>query len=274
MLIAVIDFRIHGIGEFDAAHAIGPCVWPHFDLLTVLSGEVWIEFAGPRRVELARPQAILIYPHTHFVGASIARRSVAAVQHFHVGEAAGALGAGHPLGRLHGKERGYEICSAHEPAALVSEVRRAVHLAHDPTMSRRHALRESLLTLILSELAPRGSATPESEKEETIDAARLIPWVTANLHRKISLDEMAGIAGSSTSHFRAGFTRQFGEPPGTFVRKARHLEAARLLRETRLPTKLIARKLGYDDIAHFHRFFSRIAKLTPKAYRERHQLKG
>src|SRR5688572_14701932 len=71
-----VQFRIHGIGQFDSSHGIGPCVWPHFDLLTVLSGRVWVELLGDR-VELTRGQAILIHPQTPFVGGSDAKSTAA-----------------------------------------------------------------------------------------------------------------------------------------------------------------------------------------------------
>lgn len=267
-----LEFRIHGIGEFDATHAIGPCVWPHFDLLTVLSGRVWVDLQHRDRVELTKGQSVLIYPQTHFVGASLARRSVAAVQHFAASDGGRTLGNDHAVGRLSGRQRGFEVYPAPAGAALIADVRRAIRLAHEP--GAPHRLREALLTLILSELLPRDTTTTTAAGASDFDFGRLIEWVGANLHRKVSLDDMAGFVGLSASHFRAEFARQLGEPPGTFVRKMRQLEAARLLRETRLPTKRIALKLGYDDVAHFHRFFTAIARLTPGAYREKYQLKG
>ena len=262
-----VGFRIHGIGQFDKSHGIGPCAWPHFDLLTVLAGRVWIELAGDC-VELTRGQAILIYPQTPFAGGSDAK-STAAAMHF---EVSGDVDRAHPVQRLVGRREGYEILAAREPQAALGDVRRAVAMANRPAKASPIE-REALLTLILSQLAAR-DASRQTASESSIDFGRVTQWISGHLHQQITLDELAAVAGCSTSHFRAAFTQQFGQSPGVFVRNARHLEAARLLRETRLPIKQIALKLGYDDLAHFYRFFQRIAKLTPKAYRDKHQLKG
>jgi AraC-like DNA-binding protein len=233
-----------------------------------------MELAHTSRVEIRRGQSILIYPHTHFAGQSIARRSVAGVQHFHVLDSANSLGTSHPIGRLVGRQGGYEVCTPPRPKEFESDVRRAVHMANRPDARNPPHAREAMVTLILSQLQPQVAGSDRSVTDSPIDFARLTKWITAHLHRQISLDEMADVAGCSTSQFRAVFTRHFGQPPGTFVRKARHLEAARLLRETHQPIKQIAHKLGYDDLAHFYRFFQRISRQTPKSYRDQYQLKG
>lgn len=272
--MTMVEFRIHGVGQFDGTRKIGPCAWPHFDLLTVLSGKVSIELQHRDRLELAKDQSILIYPQTHFEGESITRRSMAAVQHFHVRDEARTLGDAHPVGRLPGRQGGYEVLQARQPQTLSSDVRRAVQMANRPDMSAQPHVREAMLTLILGQLSPRDVLVNAMAGESSIDFAKLTRWITANLNQQITLDDMAAVADRSTSHFRAAFAHHFGQSPGVFVRKACHLEAARLLRETRMPIKQIALKLGYDDIAHFYRFFQRIARLTPKAYRDRHQVSG
>jgi|SRR5579872_364915 len=271
-----VRFHIHGRGQFDATHRIGPCVWPHFDLLTVHSGKVFIEMLRGERVEVRQKQSVLIYPHTRFEGASITKKSGVYVQHFGLSDAERMHGIAHPLGRLIGRLKGYELYRPNASKALMADIQRAVAMAHRPTTALRQNIREAMLTLILGQLCAECSPPgchPESADDVT-EFAPLMQWVTSNLERQVTLDEMAKFSGYSTSHFRAQFVRHVGHSPGVFLRQSRHLEAARLLRETQTPIKEIARRVGYDDIAHFYRFFTKMARLTPRQYRARYQLRG
>ena len=271
-----VKFHIHGRGQFDATHKIGPCVWPHFDLLTIHSGRAWIELLHRDRVELRQNQSILIYPHTHFVGASITKRSGASVQHFRLSESLPTCGAEHPIGRLVGRSKGYELYPPTSSRALKADMHRALSMAQSPISPVDQSTREAILTLILGQLVTEHSQAARRSRplEETTEFAPVMQWAAANLHRQLTLDEMAEQAGYSTSYFRAQFLQQIGYSPGVFLRQSRHLEAARLLRETQSPIKEVARRVGYDDIAHFYRFFTKMARLTPRRYRARYQLRG
>ncbi len=276
MMIAMqsIDFGIHGIGQFDATHGIGPCVWPHFDLITVLRGLVWLQLREMDRVELEKGQSILIFPHTAFVGGSVVRSSVAAVQHFRLKTTSTPMDDSNPLARWLNEKSGYELFAINRNALFLADIRRAIQMANQPDAAVTLAMRTAMLTLILGQLTSLPKSTSNNPRESTIDFEPVTRWIAANLHQQFKLDELADLAHCSTSHFRAAFTQAIGQSPGLFVRKARQLEAARLLRETRLPIKQIARKVGYDDLAHFYRFFRGIAGVTPGEYREKHQLNG
>lgn len=267
-----IRFHIHGDGQFDAKNPIGPCVWPHFDLLTVHSGLVCIELAHCNHIELRPGQSVLIYPHTHFVGKSIAKRSRAFVQHFELNGGTDTDLVVDPVGRLIGRTAGFEVYPQKASRQFLNDVRRAVVLAHTPATDL--STREALMRLILCQLSAQGNNDKLSSDLAGTDFAALIRWVTSDFSRLATIDKMAEYVGLSTSHFREQFRRQIGVSPGQFLRQRRHLEAARLLRETGLPIKLISQRVGYGDLAHFYRFFTQLAKLTPQTYRTKYRLRG
>jgi AraC-like DNA-binding protein len=271
-----ISFHIHGHGQFDAKHRIGPCVWAHFDLLTIHSGRIWIELMHHDRIELRGKQSILIYPHTYFAGASISKQSGASVQHFGLGESERTFGTSHPLGRLVGRSGGYELYPISKSSSLSLDIRRAVSLAHSPASPFAQSMREAILTLILGQLLLEHSEVSHGADplKRAGEFASVMQWATANFQKQITLNEMAREAGYSTSHFRAQFLKQVGYSAGAFLRQSRYLEAARLLRETQIPIKEIAQRVGYDDLAHFYRFFTKTSRSTPQKYRLRHQLRG
>lgn len=262
------------MGEFDARHRIGPAVWPNFDLLAIHSGRVEIQMHHHDRIELSAGQAVLIYPHTHFAGESLVKVSRVSVQHFSL---VNVEAAGYPstLRGLAGRRGGYEIFDR-LGRGVYRDIERAMRLSRRAASPSLQVMREAILILILTQLLEGNMPPPGPSpmQEVGIDFAPLTRWMTARLDDAPSLEEMARFMGWSTSHFRALFARQMGCPPAQFLRRLRLIEATRLLRETGLPIKTIARKLGYDDLSHFYRFFATLTPVTPNAYRRRYRVRG
>jgi AraC-like DNA-binding protein len=271
----MLRFHDHGMGEFDARHRIGPCVWPHFDLLAIHTGRVEIELLRRDRIELSAGQAILIHPHTHFAGRSLVRVSRASVQHFALVHPEHSAHLPPPLRRLAACRGGYDVHRRFN-ATVAADIRRALRLAREPFSPFRYAMREALTLLILAQLQAPSSPHPgrSSALDDGIDFTPLLQWLPTRLDDPPSLKEMARFMRCSPSHFRATFARRMGAPPAQFLRRLRHMEATRLLRETSLPIKSVARRLGYDDLAHFYRFFAAMTSYTPTQYRIRHRVRG
>lgn len=100
---------------------------------------------------------------------------------------------------------------------------------------------------------------------------RVKRYVQANLSRRVSLEELADHVGLSKFHFARVFARAAGEPPMRFVRRCR-IEAARtLLLTTPLPLKAIAAQVGLADEYHLSRLFTKMAGLSPRAFRRGHK---
>ncbi|MGK3996986.1 AraC family transcriptional regulator [Sorangium sp. So ce1024] len=103
-------------------------------------------------------------------------------------------------------------------------------------------------------------------RDEPIAAA--IARVRASPERSWELADLARQAGLSRSAFAARATALLGEPLGHHVRRLRLERAAVLLRETTLPVKLVAARVGYDSEPAFARAFARAHGVSPVAYRQ------
>lgn len=103
-------------------------------------------------------------------------------------------------------------------------------------------------------------------RDEPIAAA--IARVRASPERAWELADLARQAGLSRSAFAARATALLGEPLGHHVRRLRLERAAVLLRETTLPVKLVAARVGYDSEPAFARAFARAHGASPVAYRQ------
>lgn len=84
-----------------------------------------------------------------------------------------------------------------------------------------------------------------------------------------TVDSLASLSGMSRASFSDHFSRAFGQGPIDFVQKARLRIAARLLRTTDLPIKVIAQTAGYAGPRPFSRAFQVAYGRGPADYRTR-----
>ena len=82
-----------------------------------------------------------------------------------------------------------------------------------------------------------------------------------------SVDSLAALAGMSRASFSDHFSRTLGQGPIDFVQKSRLRVAARLLKVTDLPIKVIAESVGYAGSRPFARAFQAAYELTPQRFR-------
>jgi AraC family transcriptional regulator len=96
---------------------------------------------------------------------------------------------------------------------------------------------------------------------------RCIALMEARLEGDLRLDELAGEAGLSTSHFIRSFRESTGKTPYQFLLERRVQRAQTLMRDPRASLAEIARSTGFADQHHLARAFRRITGITPSTYR-------
>jgi len=84
-----------------------------------------------------------------------------------------------------------------------------------------------------------------------------------------SLDEMAAIAGLTTSHFCRVFKKATGSTPHQYVLKTRLDRSRHMLSHSDLPLAHIAEFLGFKSQSHFTRAFRQHVGENPSDYRRR-----
>jgi AraC-like DNA-binding protein len=106
------------------------------------------------------------------------------------------------------------------------------------------------------------------EAIEEIDAVDLaITFMKAHLDKNLTLQELAGQAGMSASHFSALFKKKTNNSPVNFFTYLRMQKACELLENSRLKIKEIARQVGFHDPYHFTRVFTHVTGYPPKKFR-------
>ena len=98
---------------------------------------------------------------------------------------------------------------------------------------------------------------------------RVCDYVEAHLHQPITLDELAGVAGLSRSHFSRSFRSTTGQGPYRFVTSRRIDQACGLLAlGDRLSITAIAQAVGFANAGVFRRAFHQSTGLTPQQFRK------
>lgn len=100
-----------------------------------------------------------------------------------------------------------------------------------------------------------------------LKAQMIVNFMNANLHRKLSLDEMARSITISPSHLCRLFRSEAGMPPGQYLQILRMQQAANLLISTLMSIKQVMIEVGYRDKALFARHFKKMHGCTPSEYR-------
>jgi len=258
-------------GEFNESQKIGPAIWPHLDLIFIHKGQVLIRLMDTEKVLLHSGQAILIYPETPFRGHSVTPVTKVSVHHFNIGPDESNLRTA--LKSFVNRKHGFETFLHRPAASLERDITRVTKLAYESPSPLIQEMRAAVMRLVITQLMIANSEKyPASFRETKFQA--LIDWLGENVGKNITLDEMAVQVNFSASHFLAIFKSELGTSPGNYFLSMRMNEAARLLRETLLPIKEVARRMGYAELPHFYRAFKSLCGMTPNTYRKKHMTLG
>lgn len=103
---------------------------------------------------------------------------------------------------------------------------------------------------------------------ERVDPIQVsIEHLRANVSTRISVAELAGIAGLSASHYAALFRRVTGYGTLEYQTRLRMATARELLDTSDRTITSIAHQVGYDDPLYFSRQFRKIHGSSPSEYR-------
>jgi AraC family transcriptional regulator len=101
---------------------------------------------------------------------------------------------------------------------------------------------------------------------------RVIEHVDANLSSKVSLLDLAAVAGLSRMHFACQFRAATGLRPHEFLLRRRISRSKELMRGTSMTIAEIALAVGFLTQAHFTTVFKRFMAYTPRQWRTANQI--
>ena len=123
-------------------------------------------------------------------------------------------------------------------------------------------------SLVLQELLLAAMPRPERQREsERMEA--VLRCIRTQYGRCLSLDELAGIHGCSTSWLCRAFRDAYGVSPMQYLNRHRISVAKSLLADTDLEIREIASRCGFSDPDYFCTAFRRQEDCPPSAFRAR-----
>jgi AraC-like DNA-binding protein len=88
------------------------------------------------------------------------------------------------------------------------------------------------------------------------------------MDRGLNIEQISRAFQVSRSTLFLQFRNAFGRSPMAVLQELRTARACRLLRETALPVREVARTCGYSDPLYFTRDFTRRQGVSPTAFRD------
>jgi AraC family transcriptional regulator len=163
----------------------------------------------------------------------------------------------------------------------LSDALAATEAAHD---SHSAICADALRLAILTRQFSRQSAPGRSDIPPAADAAedrsgrnvrslqkwrlkRVLQYVDDHLAAKITLQNLATVAGLSRMHFAAQFRTAIGMRPHEFLLKRRIERAEELLKQAEVSLVDVALTVGFQTQAHFTTVFKRFTGDTPYQWR-------
>ncbi|WP_415721946.1 AraC family transcriptional regulator [Photobacterium ganghwense] len=132
----------------------------------------------------------------------------------------------------------------------------------DAKVLGRQLLREFYFQLLKSE---QGYLLSQYCKQDSAlsKVSRVINHVQVHFDQKLSIEELAEMAGMSVSAFHRTFKQVVTDPPLQYIKKIRLNKAKTLMIQEGMPANVAAIKVGYESPTQFSREFKRYFGLPP-----------
>jgi transcriptional regulator GlxA family with amidase domain len=111
------------------------------------------------------------------------------------------------------------------------------------------------------------SQTLAAQSSERRQLRELALWISENLQKALTAEELADKAGMSRRTLERSFAREIGRPPARFVVETRVAAARRLLNTTSRSLDQVARAVGFRNAEAMRRAFRRVDGSNPRQYR-------
>jgi len=135
------------------------------------------------------------------------------------------------------------------------------HTKTSHIMSSRHMM--DVLLFIINEVYMPSKALRSDETGLLLARYQ----IERRYRERLSIEELADVAGLSPGYFGRAFKAEFGVTPMAYQREVKVRAAKSLLIGTNLRCKEVAARTGFDDAYHLSNTFKRLTGVSPVEYR-------
>jgi AraC family transcriptional regulator len=155
---------------------------------------------------------------------------------------------------------------------VLAELTRLLRRETDPSRARGRLFADSVMRLIVFEIASSHWSTPMRQPEVDDGAdrrvKRAIDFIESNFSADISLSDIGQASGLSLTQLIARFKKATGKTPYSYVIDRRLNQAVRWLRSSEMSIADVAVETGFVDQQHLTRAFRARLGKTPKQVRD------
>ncbi len=133
-------------------------------------------------------------------------------------------------------------------------------------------VQRSWLALLLAEVKNIASlVTPRATPRPSI-VADALAYIEQHCLESMTLADIAAAVSRTPTYVTSVLTRTTGKSAGAWITAGRMAEARKRLLQTDERVDIVAERVGYADVAHFTRMFSRTHGMPPGAWRGLHRV--
>ena len=136
----------------------------------------------------------------------------------------------------------------------------------DSEFQTRNTLSETWC-LLIKELQENPDIQKTTGMEQTNRLRSMIAYINQHYPERITLAEIAKIAGVSEREASRCFKKTIGQSPMEYLIKDRLNQSKKLLLETNMTITAICQQCGFSDSAYFGKVFRKSYGMTPSEYR-------
>ena len=133
-----------------------------------------------------------------------------------------------------------------------------------------------LVMKILNRLSLSSSAREEEQQRNPVpqEVQQVRSFIDSNYRKNLTMDDIAAAVYRSNDYVKKQFKQCYGITPYAYYLDLKLTHAKYLLRQTNLPIKQIADKLGYKSDRYFSKRFREIVGVTATQYRNSVKTQG
>lgn len=109
------------------------------------------------------------------------------------------------------------------------------------------------------------------QDKQNIYLTHSIKYLTDNLHRTLTLQEMANHLNISQSYLSTIYKKYLKKSPIEYFNEIKIEQACKYLKMSDLKIYEIANQLGFSDPYYFSRAFKKVTQLSPREYRQKYK---
>jgi transcriptional regulator GlxA family with amidase domain len=131
----------------------------------------------------------------------------------------------------------------------------------------------SLVTHYYEKIQNKKHIPVKLDKNDIRSLGKMVTFMKKDLSAYPSIPELAKIANMSVARFQMAFRQTYGTTAYEYLKEMRMNQALFLLQNSDFSIQVIASKIGYNNAGHFAGIFKKTYGVSPKEYRNLHQVK-